>query len=228
MKNTRLKRFGHASWRMLFLELIIGSVVFGCTDKVDDSSMYTFTSDMVSSYLAKHDSLSFFWGMVQKTKLSAKSPSTLDKLLSMRGNYTCFVPTNVAVQHYVDSVMNKHVVDMNEVPDSIRDDIVRNCIIDNGDENAYETAVFEVGSFEKETMNSRYLTVSFDTIAGGHSAIYINTFSRIIVPDIKVANGQIHLVNRVISPYNNTLPDLMASQDNLRIFFLFAESYRLE
>jgi uncharacterized surface protein with fasciclin (FAS1) repeats len=202
----------------IFMALFVFGGISSCSDKVDDSNMYTFTSDMVSSYLSKHDSLSYFWGMVQKTKLSSKSPSTLDKLLSMRGNYTCFIPTNEAVQYYVDSVMNRHVLDMNEVPDSVRDEIVKNCIIDNGDEKAYETAAFEVGSLEKETMNGRFLTVSFDTITGGHSAIYINTFSRIIIPDIKVANGQIHLVSRVISPYNNTLPDLMSSQDNIRIF----------
>ena len=197
---------------------VMSLTLSSCQDKVDESSMYTFVDDVVSTYLAKHDSLSYFWGMVQKTKLSSKSPSTLDKLLSMRGNYTCFVPTNEAIQHHVDSVMNRHVEDMNEVPDSIRDNIVKDCIIDNGNVSAYETAELQIGSIEKESMNSRYLTVSFDTIAGGKSAVYINTFSRIIVPDIEVANGFIHVVNRVIAPYNNTLPDLMASQENLRIF----------
>ncbi|MFA6819048.1 MAG: fasciclin domain-containing protein [Bacteroidaceae bacterium] len=218
MKKTFVKDLCQNLWRLLLVGLIVMWSTTACVDKIDESSMYTFTKDMVSTYLSKHDSLSYFWDMVQKTKLSSKSPSTLDKLLSMRGNYTCFIPTNEAVQYYVDSAMNKHVEDMNQVPDSIRDDIVKNCIIDNGDEKAYETTAFQIGSLERETMNARYLTISFDTIVGGHSAIFINTFSRIIVPDVKVANGEIHIVNRVIAPYNNTLPDLMASQDNLRIF----------
>ena len=215
MKKVRVL---YSACMLLCLGFLALTGTTSCQDKVDESNMYTFTDDVVSSYLSKHDSLSYFWGMVQKTKLSTKSPSTLDKLLSMRGNYTCFIPTNEAVQHHVDSVMNRHVEDMNEVPDSIRDNIVKDCIIDNGNAEAYETAVLQIGSIEKESMNARFLTVSFDTITGGHSAVYINTFSRIIVPDIKVANGYIHIVNRVIAPYNNTLPDLMKAQDNLRIF----------
>ena len=63
-------------------------------------------------------------------KLSKRSESTIAQLLSARGNYTVFAPTNDAVQHYLDSVYQTTDYDITQIPDSVADYIARNAIID--------------------------------------------------------------------------------------------------
>lgn len=202
---------------LLLAAASFAGILCSCQDKVDESDMYTFVSDQAGTYIQKN--FPYFAELMHRvhTGRSVKS-STFDNLLSARGNYTCFIPTDEAVQHYVDSLYDRKDMPISEVPDSTAEYIVRNSIIDNGSKEAYSTAVFQEGAFQLPTMGDRFLTINFDTITGGHLAIMINTSSRIIRSDIKVENGFVHVVDRVISPATSTLPDLLATVPNTQIF----------
>lgn len=106
--NTRKKtgrtflRWGAA----LTLSAAIWGGVCSCSDNVDESNMYSFTGNTVTSFLEKTPEFSSFSYILQKVKLSDKSESTLSAMLSARGNYTCFAPTNEAIQIYLDSIYN--------------------------------------------------------------------------------------------------------------------------
>ena len=80
--------------------LTIGS----CADDVDKSDMFTFTGMQMIDFLNQNDSTTKFAFLTTKVRLSKKSQSTIADLLSARGNYTCFAPTNEAVQNFIDSV----------------------------------------------------------------------------------------------------------------------------
>ncbi|MEG1580391.1 MAG: fasciclin domain-containing protein [Bacteroidaceae bacterium] len=204
--------------RYVLLSTITLGCFTGCSDHVDDSNLYSFTGILMTDYFATNKDFSLFHEMLTKVTLNGKKSSTLSGLLSARGNYTCFAPNNKAIQSYVDSVYEQKDYPISEVSDSIMEYIARSCIIDNDDTKAYKTTSFIEGSLERTTLNDRYLTIQFDTIAGGEGAIYVNTKSRILQPDIEVENGVIHTVNRILSPSTSSLPAIISEANNLRIF----------
>ena len=198
--------------------MCVAFCLLGCTDDVDESDMYTFTGQLIQDFLEDTEETSYFAYMTSIAKASSKSESCIDKLLSTRGNYTCFAPTNDAIQTYLDSVYSVEGYNYLDTPDSTANNIVLNCLIDNEDESAYLVSDMETGTFELSTFSDRNLTVRFDTIDGGTLAIYINTYSRIVSSDNEVENGVIHIVDRVITPSNSTVAGLIAEAGNLKIF----------
>ncbi|MEG1729933.1 MAG: fasciclin domain-containing protein, partial [Bacteroidaceae bacterium] len=134
----------------------MSSITFSsCSDKIDDSNLYTFKGDVLTSYFEKNEEFSNFSFLLKKVKLSNYTKSTLSELLSTRGNYTCFAPTNEAIQIYLDSIYNTVGYDIQQIPDSTASSIAKNCIVDNGSANAYMIADFTIGALEKTTMNNR-------------------------------------------------------------------------
>lgn len=205
------------SFGLLMLTLLAFSI-FSCSDKVDESNIYVFNGKSIVDYIKEDPDLSYYYFMLQHAK-SGKKGSTMDHLLEARGNYTVFVPTNNAVQHYLDSIFSTPNYDINQTPDSVAQDIVFNSIIDSEHNEAYKTTSFQEGTFDYKTMADRFATVSFGTNdTTGKVRIFIDAFSEITNPDNEAENGWMHVVNRVVMPYSSTLPDLIASQDNLQIF----------
>lgn len=215
-----INKLNHYSALAVFLLTLLGSVGFSsCKDEVDESDMYTFVGNTVKSYLDNNpDQYSHYAYILKRVQLSPKSKSTISDLLSARGNYTCFVPTNEALQSYLDSVYQTRNYDITQIPDSMASYIARNSIIDNKNEEAYLSTSFQVGALEVTNMDDRYITVSFDTLNGGTTATYINEKSRITHFDMKMTNGVVHEVNHVIELSMATLPALLSQTDNCRIF----------
>ncbi len=201
------------------LMMVVGFVsLLSCSDNVDDSNMYVFTGKSLTDYIKEDPDLSYYFFMLQHAK-SGKKGSTMDHLLEARGNYTVFAPTNAAVQHYLDSIFATKNYDINQTPDSVAQDIVFNSIIDCESNEAYKTTTFQEGTFDYKTMADRFATVSFGTNdSTGKVRIFIDAFSEITSSDNEAENGWMHVVDRVVMPYSSTLPDLIASQDNLQIF----------
>lgn len=190
-----------------------------CQDDVDQSDMYTFTGQTITRYLNDNpDEYSDYAYILSKVQLSPRSSSTIADLLSARGNYTCFAPNNEAVRHYLDSVYQTTNYDITLIPDSMAEYIARNSIIDNKNEKAYMSTDFLVGALERTNMDDRYITISFDTINGGQMATYINNRSRIINFDQELTNGVIHSINHVLELSTATLPALLGTTENTRIF----------
>lgn len=214
-KNELFKK----SILMTMLALVTAGF-YSCQDKVDESDLYTFTGETITSYLQSKEQYSNFVYVCGKVKLSHKSDSYVAQLLSARGNYTVFAPTNAAVQHYLDSIYTTTDYDITQIPDSTAEYIVRNAIIDNGNSDAYLTTDFIVGALEKTNMNDRYITVSYGAAEDeqGRASTIINEHSNIIAPDIEVTNGVIHGVDHVLMLSNAYLPALIDQTPNLKVF----------
>lgn len=220
MKHTNVSRKSlYQTICYLFTLLLLSSAVFtSCSDDIDESNMYTFSGKMISTYLSEEASFSEYYRMLQTVKLSNKSQSTLADLLSARGHYTVFVPTNQAVHAYVDSIMGEPNYDLSLLADSIKEHIVRNSIIDNGDTEAYKSTDFNVeGALNNTNMNDRYITIAFKSI-DGKGTVVVNSLSNIISPDLEVENGVMHVVDHVISSSMSTLPSLLNQTSNTKLF----------
>ncbi|MBR2153531.1 MAG: fasciclin domain-containing protein [Bacteroidaceae bacterium] len=204
-----------------------------CTEKIDDSDLYTFTGEMMTDHFVNNpDRFSSYLKILNRVTPSKRSKSSMSELLSARGHYTCFAPTNEAIAHYIDSLyrMEKPQVSslsLDELPDSVAKSIVFNSIIENGSSEAYATTDFEIGALGTTNMNDRYISISYGTEVANvtesgdtalNTTIYVNTNSKIIEGDIEVENGYIHVVDHVLSPSTATIADLVISTPNMRFF----------
>ena len=76
-----------------FLCCNIVAALTSCSDEPDTSNFYTFKGQMMSDYLKTHENYSQFAALVERTGMN--------KLLSTYGEYTCFAPTNEAMDNYL-------------------------------------------------------------------------------------------------------------------------------
>lgn len=205
--------------RSFIVLALLGLFFTACSDNVDESNLYVFKGKSAYKFLESTEDLSNYAYLLSRVQISKKSPSRFSELLSARGNYTVFAPTNEALQTFLDSVYNTKNFDITQTEDTIADFIVRNSIIDNGESNAYLSTQFNVGTLDKANMNDRYLQVSFDNDSvTGKATIIINNKSRLVSEDNEVSNGYVHSIDRVIDMSNASLPDLIKQTPNLRIF----------
>lgn len=190
-----------------------------CSDRIDDSDLYVFTGENAYTFCEQTQGLQNFAYLCTRVRLSEKSQSTFSELLSARGNYTVFAPTNAAIQAYLDSVNGTTGYDITQTVDSIAEFIVRNSIIDNGESDAYKSTDFSIGTLGYPNMDNRYIQIDFgnDSVTGT-TQIIVNGKSHIVTSDEEVSNGIVHSIDRVIDMSVSTLPDLIAQTGNLRIF----------
>ena len=212
--------------------MLLGAAGFSlnsCTENVDESDLYTFTGEMMVDHFVNHpDTFSNYLTILGKVHPSKRSSSTMQELLSARGNYTCFAPTNKAIQTYLDSLCQAGAIpsaEVDQITDSIAEAIVFNSIIDNGDNNAYASTDFD-DPMPTNNMNDRPIRVTYTATpsisTSGDSTtttdIYINIDSKVIEKDVEVENGYVHVIDHVISPSNATVGDLVETTDNTQFF----------
>ena len=199
-------------WAALFL-------LTACKENIDTSVRYVFTANTVASYLQKHEQYSEYYRLLGETPVSEMSQTTVLQLMTARGNYTVFAPTNDAIQNYLDTLVAQEVINSpnwDAFPDStsldsIRKVIVMNSIIDGGDDVTFSTGDFPITSgsdIPLPNMYDRKLTITFPDTAVGEVLVNdcpIDKRNR----DIPVLNGYIHSVNRVIAPSNDNMARLI-------------------
>ena len=112
-----------------------------CKEDIDDSNFAIAKDKTVTDYLVASDSLSDIKAIFDRVKLGrSDNASSLSAVLSARGNYTVFAPTNSAVKKYVSSLTGS--TDVSSLTYEQAQLIAFNCVIDNGTEGAYETPDF--------------------------------------------------------------------------------------
>ena len=143
--------------KRLFYLALAALLYVGCSEYVDTSARYVFTDKTIMQYLEGKEYYSEYVRLLGRVPVSPISKTTLNQLLSARGHYTVFAPTNEAIQAYLDTLcLNGFIKEAswegfeNEHDlDSIEKVIVYNSIIDGGDQMAYDIADFpdQTGSF---------------------------------------------------------------------------------
>ena len=86
--------------RHLFILAMI-SILAACKEDIDTSARYVFKDYTVYSYLSTFPQYSEYAKLLSEVKASPISNTTLKQLLTARGHYTCFAPTNDAVHAYL-------------------------------------------------------------------------------------------------------------------------------
>jgi len=217
--------FSHIRLLSIALCALTLSAFFSCKEEIDTSNRYVFTQETAASYLQKHPEYSDYCMILSETKISKHTESSLMQLLSARGNYTCFAPTNEAVKAYLDSLVVRGIISQpswdaftdQHQKDSIFQVIAYNSIIDGGDGDVngnsilYETSSFPSNPNEElatPTLSDRKLSISY---GGNPDSVFINGSSLIDLKnhDIPLINGVLHQMHGVIAPSNDGLAEVL-------------------
>ncbi len=195
----------------------LGFTAQSCSDNMPAESYYTFTGEMMSDYLHSHEEYSEFAEIVSRATYSKRGINIMD-LISCYGQFTCFAPTNEAVDAYLKE---NGYASVSDIPVDVCDTIARTHLI-NGD--VYNTVDFTgISAIAKVNMNERYLTVeerfkveNGDTI---DATFCLNRSGEVVIAESNdsVENGIVHRVNMMLNSSNQTLPDLMKENPDIKI-----------
>lgn len=197
--------------RSFMLAIAVGSmtvsVLTACVDNdFSDKNYYTATKRTAAQFISDEPNrYSKFQQILERANCY--------NLLSTYGTFTVFAPTNEAVETYLSENGYK---DINEIPEIKCDTIARTHIIN-------KQACFTTDYYEGElpmNMDDRYLVLSSDSDVHNNNALllFVNKRSKLVQKDDSVTNGVVHTIDRLITPSNSFLPDLIAEDSTATIF----------
>lgn len=191
----------------LAMALLSVCVVSSCSsDAVDDDSYYTFTGETVSSYLENHPNTFSVFTKIMKD-------AGMETLLSVYGHYTCFIPTDSAFNVY----FQQQGITYENLTDNDKSNIVNNHII-RGQSMSYLTRNFSEGALSSANMNNRYIVISYVQGVDSTNTIMVNKSARIIVPDVDVHNGVVHVIDHVMVPSEESVGNMLETLPKFSIF----------
>lgn len=201
-----------------FALCIAGAILtVSCTEDIDTSARYVFTERTIASYLEDHPQFSEYVRLLKEQQVSDISKTTVYQLMTAYGYYTCFAPTNAAIQLYLDSLVIKGIIPeanweafpSERARDSIRNVLVFNSILDGTkQEKKIYYADFPKANeeFEINTMADRKISAAYPN-KNDLDSICIDGICPVSRKnrDIEAINGCIHEIGYVINPSNETL-----------------------
>lgn len=176
-----------------------------CSDEPDAENFYTYKGQMMSEYLLQNPQFSQYAAIVERAGLM--------KLLSAYGTYTCFAPTNTAVEEYLRS---RGLTNIDQLSDADCDTIARTHLVNN----MFSTAEMGDGVLATANMNRRYLEISHGLDEQENAVVFLNEDAHIIyeLQDDSVDNGIMQPVNQVLESSNRMIVDLMKLNPNISLF----------
>lgn len=176
-----------------------------CSDEPDAANYYTFKGEMMSQYLTSRPQFSQYAQIVERAGLM--------KLLSAYGTYTCFAPTNEAVEAYLKE---RGLTSIDELTKEDCDTIARTHLVNN----MFSTAQMGDGVLATANMNRRYIEISHGLDVDSNMVVYLNEDAHILYvsQDDSVDNGIMQPVNRVLESSNRMIVDLMKLNPNISLF----------
>ena len=194
----------------LLLALFCLSSCVDNDDMADDQgTFYTATKRTAAQIIGDDaDRCSMFQAVLEKANYFS--------LLSVYGNYTVFVPTNEAITEFMKSNNYSSLDEL--LQDAERcDTIARTHIVKDG---AYFTTDVSDGALPQMNMDDRYLVMTCDSDAQNNNQlrVFVNKRSQLVEKNDSATNGVVHIINRVITPSSDFLPDLMAEDSTITLF----------
>ena len=184
---------------------VSGCLATSCIEDIPEENRFTWTGELIATYLEKQpEKYSKFITILKKANISKKAESSLFKTLSTYGSYTCFAPTNAAIDKYLEEMCQNPEeskitsTDVELLSDSVATEIAKNHIIEKG----YKVDETSEGNFPKNTMNRRSVTLKVT-----QGDFYLDNESKIIELDIETENGIIQTIDKVLKPSAKKIPD---------------------
>jgi uncharacterized surface protein with fasciclin (FAS1) repeats len=190
---------------LVLVSLFFSLALTNCVDQKLPDNYYSFKGELVTDFLNNRSATySEFIDVLKRAGIY--------ELLSTYGEFTCFAPTNAAMNDYLTKKGFASVADLSKEE---CDTIAYTHLM----KGAFFTTDLTEGVLPAVNMLDRNLTITFASDSVNHLPIYlINKNAEIIARDDSVQNGVVHTMNKVISSSNNMLPDLMQKDTTIRLF----------
>ena len=95
-------------WALSALTVIAGSTFTSCQQEIAEENRFTFTGKLIADQLKENDKYDNFCFILEKAKIGKKAGNMLTTL-STYGSYTCFAPTNEAIDKYITEKYNEYM-----------------------------------------------------------------------------------------------------------------------
>lgn len=193
-------------YKLMMLATALIGLTASCSDEPDGDNYYTFKGQMMSQYLKDSAQYSDFATIVERAGLM--------DLLSTYGSYTCFVPTNEAVERYLKE---RKMTSLADLSDKDCDTIARTHLLSQ----MYTTSEFSLGAIPSPNMLKRYLQVSFDKDENQNAVVVVNKRARVLFAsqNDSVENGIMQPVNEVLTSSSDMLPDVIRQNKKATLFY---------
>ncbi len=200
-------------------------VLNGCQEQIDEGARFTFVGNTVATYLQNVPECSHFVEILTRGECIG--------LMKAYGQYTCFAPTNDAVERFLfeqDSIYRASVekneatqgefkvidtgiysTELSELSDEKCAEIARNHILPR----MYMCGDLMGNNIPDANMNDRDLTLDLDTLDG---MPLINSTAKVLW-ETEVENGVVHVLGGVVNPSSLKVPTLMNDYSYFSIFF---------
>ena len=238
------KFFSKSFSKMMAVALMTTSFfgVCSCEEEIDSSNFAIKTEQTLSDIVDADPNLSMVRDLFKRVKLGrSQEASSIYSVLSARGNYTVFVPDNVAMEKYLASL---ELTSIDELTDEQAELIAYSCVIDNGDQEAYQSTEFpSSAAFNLSNLYDRLLTCNEDaqatdtvervkydpltllpviengdTVKVKYPVYYkIEKTSGVYKTDLEASNGWMHIVADVIAPTSDYIWKVIQDAPNMKI-----------
>jgi uncharacterized surface protein with fasciclin (FAS1) repeats len=193
MKTISFQKTILKSIYILFIVLVFTNC------KKDFQPLEKSTDQLVmSEYVAINSNFSEFNALLISTGLN--------DLLSIRGPYSLFLPTNDAMKAYY---AEKSINSFSDLDSLTRRELVLNHLVAQD----FTVSEYQLGTLSKKNAIGDNIVTE---IQGAD--IIINKFSKITKRDIRVSNGIIQIIDKVLDPLKLSVYDKLAADPSYSIF----------
>lgn len=202
--------------------VVMSMTLSSCKEYIDEGARYTFLGHTVASFLEEHED-------IYSSYIEILTRGECLSLLKAYGEYTCFAPTNEAVDKYLKEQNDIYwssleagdpiwtgvtSPELSELSDSMCKVISQTHIL----ADIYLTTDMDGDIIPTMNMNDRYLSLGYDVDENNHNVLLINGTSEIIAKDEEVENGVVHTIASVLNPSTNMVPTQIKEHEYFRIF----------
>lgn len=189
----------------LVVTAVFSQLAVSCDDEPDSQYYYSFTGEMMSEYLKTRPDYSRFATIVERAGL-------MDQL-SAYGHYTCFCPSNAAI----DAFLQEKGRTLEGLTDADCDTIARTHLVNV----MYSTFEMKDGVLATQNMNRRPIEITHGVDDQQNPVVVLNGEARIAfaTQNDSVENGIMQPIDRVLESSTNTLPDLIALNPTVSIYY---------
>ena len=200
-------------YNLLGLLAILGlavPVLTSCSDEPDSENFYTFTGEMASDYLKNRPQFSEFNEIVRR--------AGLHDLLAAYGHYTCFVPTNDAVNAFLKG---RGLTSTDQLSDADCDTIARTHIVSNMYTTMEMIASTATYTLPTRNMMGRPINTSTGFDNDSNAVVVIEKIARISFEqkDDSVENGIMQPIDAVVEKSNSTITDVVRDNSKISLYY---------
>ncbi len=190
---------------LIFFIILISTCILvftGCKEEIKPETFFEEEELLISDYLEEH--IDEYSSLLRVLEITSIKP-----ILNAYGHYTFFAPDDLAFDNYCQEKGYSSV-------DEFETGFLKNLIKYHLLNIEIETNFLPNGALPDTTYSGDNLVFTFSE--GGIQTILINGESKIIERDIKVENGRIHKINKVLDPVIVSMYTKLSDLDEYGIF----------